>query len=124
MRFRVHQGRWAVAKLSPDADVPDWAWTAGFASVTRTPSELSIVCVEHAVPEGVQSEKGWIRLELEGPIPFNLAGVLHAFLDPLARAGVPIFALSTFDTDWVLVPESRLDDALSALRRMMDAQTQ
>ncbi|NWF86043.1 MAG: ACT domain-containing protein [Bryobacteraceae bacterium] len=124
MRFRVHSGRWAVSKLGPDAAVPDWAWTAGFASLTRTPSELSIVCAENAVPEEVQSEKGWVRLELEGPIPFNLTGVLHAFLEPLAQAGVPVFALSTFNTDWVLVPESRLEDALSALRRMMDARTE
>jgi len=121
IRFRVHEGRWAVSKLASDAVVPAWVWGGGFASVTRTPEELSVVCREEHVPEGVQSETGWACLELAGPIPFEMTGVLHRFLAPLAKAGVPIFAMSTYDTDWVLVPGARLDAAVEALERMMDS---
>jgi hypothetical protein len=120
-RFRVHEGRWAVSKLAADAAVPGWAWAGGFASITRTPAELSVVCRQEHVPEGVQAEKDWACLELEGPMPFEMTGVLHGFLAPLAEAGVPIFAISTYDTDWVLVPGARLEAALESLERMMDS---
>jgi hypothetical protein len=86
-----------------------------FVSVTRTPGELSVVCAEEVVPEGVQAEKGWAMLELEGPFAFGLTGILAGFLGPLAEAGVPVFALSTYDTDWVLVPGGRLAEAVRAL---------
>jgi len=117
LKFRVHAGRWAVSRLAADAAVPEWADGPGFASVTRAPGELSIVCAEERVPEGVKSEKGWACVELAGPFAFTLTGVLAGFLAPLAEAGVPIFALSTFDTDWVLLPATKLEEALEALRR-------
>ena len=116
LRFRVHAGRWAVSKLAPDAAVPEWAWAGGLASVTRTAAELSVVCRQEHVPEGVQAERDWACLELQGPFPFEMTGVLHGFLAPLAGAGVPIFAMSTYDTDWVLVPVKQLERALSALQ--------
>jgi uncharacterized protein len=73
------------------------------------------VCAEAAVPEGIRAEMDWVCLRLIGPFDFALSGILEAFLQPLARARVPIFALSTFDTDWVLIPSSRQADALKAL---------
>ena len=114
LAFRVWEGRWAVCRLDPDAAIPEWVST-GFASVTRTPDELSIVCPEEGVPAGVQAERGWACLQLQGPFAFTLTGVLTSFLAPLAEARVPIFALSTYDTDWVLIPAARLDDALHSL---------
>ena len=86
-----------------------------FYSITRTLEELSIVCPESAVPEATRCEKGWACLQLAGPFDFALTGILEAFLRPLAEARVPIFALSTFDTDWVLIPAAREADALRAL---------
>ncbi len=85
-------------------------------SLTRTPHELSIVCPAALVPPEVHSQPGWTCLELIGPFPFHLTGILASFLQPLAIAQVPIFALSTFDTDWVLVPQTHLANALQALR--------
>ena len=114
--FRRHGGEFAVCRLDAGQAVPAWALQAEFCSVTRTPAELSIVCPATAVPEGVRAEKGWALLELAGPFPFELTGVLESVLRPLAEAGVPIFALSTFDTDWLLVPGGKLAMAVQALR--------
>jgi len=83
--------------------------------VTRTSDELSIVCEESLVPDGVRAEQDWAALKLEGPFPFEMTGVLASFLDPLAAAKIPIFAMSTFDTDYVLVKREHLDAALQAL---------
>lgn len=115
LRFSVVPGSFAVLRLAPDAAVPPGVLLPPFHSVTRTPAELSIVCPDDAVPKGATAERGWAILALEGPFPFELTGILASVLVPLAKAGVGIFALSTFDTDWVLVKRDRLDDALAAL---------
>jgi hypothetical protein len=87
-------------------------------SISRSENELSIVCGEEFVPDGhTPLEPGWRALELEGPIPFGLTGILASVLDPLAAAGLGIFAFSTFDTDYVLVKSGNLEPALAALRR-------
>lgn len=91
-------------------------WTGPVASVTRTAAELSVVCAEAAVPDGVRSETGWRAFRVRGPLPFHLTGVLARLAAPLAEAGVPLFALSTFDTDVILVRDDRLRDAREALR--------
>ena len=106
--WTVEEGSWAVARLPPDAPFPVWANDAVFASVTRTRDELSIVCPESAVPAGVRAEAGWAMLKLSGPFPFDAVGVLSSFLAPLAAAGISVFAVSTFDTDYVLVKGSDL----------------
>ncbi len=107
---------YAVCRLGPEEAVP--AWTAGgaFLSLTRTRAELSIVCVQGAVPEGVRCERGWRCLGVEGPLDFSLSGVLASLADPLAAAGVSIFATSTFDTDYLLLREADLERGLDALR--------
>ncbi len=115
LRFSILPGSFAVARLPPDAEVPDGALSPPFRSVTRTAAELSLVCPDNSVPDGARAETGWAVLALEGPFPFDLVGVLAAFLVPLAAAGVGIFAMSTFDTDYVLVKRENLDVAVEAL---------
>lgn len=115
LSFRRHGGEYAVCQLGAGEEIPDWA-AGSLISVTRTPGELSIVCEAAAVPEGVRCVKGWACLELCGPFPFEATGILASFLQPLAEAGVPIFALSTFDTDWVLAPGAVMEKAVQALR--------
>lgn len=115
LRFAVLPGSFAVLRLEPDADVPLDLLVPPFHSVTRTPAELSVVCPETAVAEGARTETGWALLALAGPFPFEMVGVLASVLGPLATAGVSIFALSTFDTDYVLVKRERLADAIGAL---------
>jgi len=108
--------RLAVCRLDVAAGVPAWVTAASPFSVTRTADELSVVCPERLVPDDVRCEKGWRVFKLEGPFEFSEVGVLSAVAAPLAEAGIGIFAVSTFDTDYVLVKEERLDLAASALR--------
>lgn len=111
------KGRFAVCRLAPKEQVPAWAFADGpFSSVTRTSGELSIVCKESAVPKGAKHEPGWRILKVEGPLDFALTGVLASMVDPLAKAGVSIFAISTFDTDYLMVKEQMIDRAVKALR--------
>lgn len=105
----------AVCRLPPDDPLPAWAMRGAFHATVRTPAELSIVCSADGVPAGVRAEKGWRCLSLAGPIAFEETGVLSSIAAPLAAAEVGIFAISTFDTDYVLVPGRRLDTALRAL---------
>jgi hypothetical protein len=106
----------AVCRLSADAAVPVWAWTGEPASVTRTRDELSVVCRADAVPEGVRRESGWRCLMVEGPLDFALTGILAAITAPLAEAGIPLFAVSTFDTDYLLVKADQFRRAMDVLR--------
>ncbi|MCC6830014.1 MAG: ACT domain-containing protein [Thermoleophilia bacterium] len=118
MGLRLHRtpGELAVVRLAADAAAPAWA-AGGFVSVTRTDAELSVVCDASAVPEtSAASERGWRRLEVRGPLDLGLTGVLAAIAAPLAEAGVPVFVISTYDTDHVLVRADRLADAEAALR--------
>jgi len=105
----------AVARLAPDVDVPSWVRGA-FTSMTRTADELSIVCDDDAVPAGVNAERGWRALKLEGPIPFEMTGVASALVAPLAKAKISIFLISTFDTDYLLLKSSDIERALDVLR--------
>lgn len=108
-------GRYSVCRLPADAKIPAWAMHGEFSSITRTSAELSLVCREESVPAGIRCEPGWRVLRLEGPFAFDQIGVLKAVLAPLAQASVSVFALSTFDTDYVLVKEDRMEQARSAL---------
>lgn len=112
----VLEDRFAVCRFEPDNEVPGWAVKGGFFSITRTPDELSIVCPERNILEGVRCEEGWRAFGIEGPLDFSLVGVLVSLLDPLAKAKISVFALSTYDTDYVMVREDQLDSALVALR--------
>ena len=112
----VFAQRLAVCRLDPVAEVPSWMLRNGFLAVTYTSEELSIVCDEPSVPEGIQTEKGWRLMQVQGPLELSQVGVLAAIAVPLARAGVSIFAISTFDTDYILVKESSLPQAMEALR--------
>jgi hypothetical protein len=108
-------GIFAVCRFEAGAGVPAWATAGPFFSITRTTDELSIVCDQSAVPEGVRCERDWRCLKLTGPIPFSTVGVLASLVQPLADAGVSVFAISTFDTDYVLVKEGDVEKAVETL---------
>lgn len=117
LRMRLLPDRYAVARLEADAALPAWWPSTGVRHVSWTDDELSLVCGEACVPAGVRCQRGWRALKLQGPFAFELTGILLAVLEPLADAGVGIFALSTYDTDYVLVQEDALPVALAALRQ-------
>jgi hypothetical protein len=116
LKFRRLPGPFAVCQLPADAPVPEWATSGPFVSVTRSEDELSVVCPDENVPDGVKAESGWVCFKLEGPFPFAQTGVLASFIDPLTEQGVPIFAISTYNTDYVLVQESYAAVTLATLR--------
>ncbi len=106
LRYRVVPGKHAICKLPPDAPIPNWVLDpAELISITRTTVELSIVCLETCIPAEVKAATGWLCYRLEGPFPFTQTGILTSFIGPLSAHSVPIFVVSTFDTDYVLVPE-------------------
>jgi hypothetical protein len=108
--------RLAICRLDPQEAVPLWAGASDFSSVTRTREELSIVCREADVPEGIRREGGWRIFKVEGPLDFALTGVLASLAGPLSEAGVSLFAVSTFDTDYVMVREDDMERAAETLR--------
>jgi GNAT superfamily N-acetyltransferase len=109
-------GTFAVCKLPTGSPLPPWATTGDFFAATRTHDELSVVCRQEAVPEGVVCERGWSCLRVAGSMPFTLVGVLASLTTPMARAGVGVFAFSTFDTDYLLVKAGDVPKAVAALR--------
>jgi len=115
LKFRKLQGRFAVCRLHAGDTFPDGAAAGPLFSFTRTAHEVSVVCPEAIVPDGVRAELAWVAFELQGPFPFSQTGILASFIEPLAEAEIPIFTISTFDTDYVLVKEGLLKPALDAL---------
>jgi uncharacterized protein len=112
--FTLVDGHYAIVRLHADDAVPSWARGA-FLSITRTSEELSVVCEEGNVPD-VVADRGWRCLKLAGPFPLDQTGVAAAFTRILADAGVALFVVSTYDTDYVLVRDGVLDHAVAALR--------
>ena len=111
------RGIFAVCRIEPGGAVPTWATSGTFFTITRTSEELSIVCDQSAVPEGVRCERDWRCLKLAGPIPFSTVGVLASLVTPLADAEISVFAISTFDTDYLLVKGEALDRVVAVLRQ-------
>ena len=115
MRLRTLPDSYAVVRLHPGADLPEWVDKGPFRSVTRTDNEVSVVCRDFDVPDGESVDRGWTVLETMGPVDFSLTGVISSLVEPLAAAEVPIFVISTFESDYVLVRSSDLARAADAL---------
>ncbi len=116
LRFQRLPGSFAICRLPANAPAPHLRASTPFTSITRTTDELSIVCPAEHAPGSAICETPWTCFKLQDPFPFSQTGVLASFLDPLAKGGVPIFAVATFDTDYVLVKEELAAKALDLLR--------
>ena len=116
IKFRILSQVYTIVRLAPGAPVPDWATNGDFTSITRTLDELSIVCPAENVPKEIDSGPRWICLKLQGPFSFSPTGVLLSFIQPLSNNGIPIFAISTYDTDYVFIQEQFTDRTLKALQ--------
>jgi hypothetical protein len=117
LKFHRLPRPYAVVRLQPDVSVPEWAQKGDFTSITRSQEELSIVCPAEALPGHVHSPQRWICLKLQGPFPFSITGVLLSFIEPLSNNGIPIFTISTYDTDYVLIQDEFAARAISALQQ-------
>jgi hypothetical protein len=118
VQLRVLPDGYAIVRLHPGSELPPWVDAGPFRSVTRTDNEVSVVCRDRDVPDGESAERGWRVLELKGPLDFSLSGVVASLVVPLAEAEIPVFVISTFETDYILVRASDLEqtsDALSAV---------
>lgn len=105
----------AICQVNKDANLPNWVNTNDFFSLTKTYDELSLVCSENSVPQNVKSDTGWRIIKLEGQFNFSETGILADLLNPLAKGKIGIFAISTFDTDYVLVKSNNLEKAINIL---------
>lgn len=117
LRLEAVEGEYAVCRLEPGAEVAEPAGAGGFWSVTRTAEETSVVCPAGEGPDGARVEGPFALLRVAGTLEFSLTGVLSELTAPLADAGVSVFAISTFDTDYLLVPSDILGLATEALRK-------
>jgi hypothetical protein len=115
LTLRILPETFAVCQLPPEAPAPTWA-AGTLVSVTKTPEEWSIVCEERYVPGGVTQQGGFRCLTVAGPLDFALTGVMAALAGPLADAGISIFPLGTYDTDYLFVRGGDLGRAAAALR--------
>lgn len=105
----------SIVRLPPGSAVPTWVQPDSWHSVTRTPDECSMVCESRLVPAGVSRVGPWRGLKVAGPLDFHLVGILSHLAAPLAAAGISIFVISTYDTDYLLVRDEALDDAIARL---------
>jgi hypothetical protein len=116
MKLQILEKSFAVCRLEPKSNIPTWALAGAFFSISRTETELSVVCEESLVPLEVRSETGWRILQVLGTLDFNLTGILASIVNPLAEAKISIFSISTFDTDYVLVKDVSLELSCQVLR--------
>jgi hypothetical protein len=119
LALRILSDQLAICRLDPNQQIPDWVHLEKncFLSITKTSKELSIVCLQDLVPDHIMAERDWRAVEIQGPLSFSLTGVLSSILNPLAENQISIFAISTFDTDYVLIKEKDLDKAVSVLQK-------
>lgn len=108
--------KFGICRLANTETIPNWATAGGFFSITKTDDELSIVCAEKYIDKETICEKDWRVLKVLGPLDFELVGILARISKILAEQSISIFAISTYDTDYILVKEKDIDEAISCLR--------
>lgn len=108
---------WQLAVCKLDATgLPDWARDSRFVTFTRTPQELSLVCEAQCVPSSVQAELDWRCLVVDGVLGFSLVGIISGITRLLAAAQISVFVISSYDTDYLLVKQDKLEEAVAALK--------
>lgn len=107
-----------VVKLGYGEKVPDSIWNSSFLSITRTDEELSIVCEERFRPPSIKVEAGFGLIKVIGPLDFNLTGILNTLLEPMKKAGIPVFVISTYDTDYILLKKNRIPEAIKVINKI------
>ena len=115
--LKVLQKKYSILRFQPDSVLPDWIYLSEFYSITKTLDELSVVAAQpNLVPENIPDSKDWRVLKIIGPLDFSLIGVIAEISNILKDASVPIFTISTYNTDYILVKQKDLDVTIKALR--------
>ena len=115
LTMKLLKGKFAVCRLNNNELIPKWSENSDFFSITKTSDELSIVCSQDSITSGIKCEKDWRILKVEGPLDFSLIGILSSISTVLAQKEISIFAISTYDTDYILVKDNDIDNAMNAL---------
>jgi hypothetical protein len=115
MNLVLLAGEYSISRLDPEQNIPDWCFGPGFHSITRTDSELSVICRSDRVPPEIKQGIGWRAIQVEGPLPFDLIGVLAGLLIPLADVQIPIFVVSTYETDYIFINTEFLKKSMRVL---------
>lgn len=115
LTLRLLKEKYGVCRLDKSESIPEWAKNNDFFSITKTCDELSIVCLQSDIPNNIKCEKDWRILKIEGPLDFALIGILSKISAILAQKEISIFAISTYDTDYILVKGKDIDNAIAAL---------
>ncbi|MBV4418459.1 ACT domain-containing protein [Clostridium tyrobutyricum] len=115
LTLKLLKDKYGVCRLDTTSSVPEWGEKGEFFSVTRTSDEMSIVCSEKNIPENIKCEKNWRILKIEGPLDFSLIGILASISSILAERKISIFAVSTYDTDYILIRDADVNNAVEAL---------
>lgn len=117
LTMKLLKEKYGVCRLDKTESIPEWAKNSSFFSITKTEDELSIVCCEDNIPKHIKCEKDWRVLKIEGPLDFSLIGILSSISTILAQNGISIFAISTFDTDYILVKNKDINNTVGALEK-------
>lgn len=115
LNLHIVPGRYGVARLAPEADIPSWINGPGFVGFVRADDEVTVVCHEDRIPAEVTAECGWACLRSVGPFPFEAAGIVAALVSPISAAGIGVFVLCTYDGEHILVSADQLDDVQRVL---------
>ena len=115
LTMKLLKEKYGVCRLDKTELIPEWVKESDFFSITKTLDELSIVCSQNNIPIGVKCEKNWRILKVAGPLDFSLVGILSSITNVLAQQGISIFAISTYDTDYILVKDKDVDNAVGSL---------
>ena len=115
LTMKLLKEKYGVCRLDKTELIPEWAKASDFFSITKTLDELSIVCAENNIPNHIKCERNWRVLKIEGPLDFSLIGILASISTILAKKRISIFAISTYDTDYILVKDKDIDNAIATL---------
>lgn len=117
LTLTVSLERLAICRFTPDTLIPIWATASPFFAITRTTEELSVVCSSALIPDEISCQSDWCSLRIVGTLDFSWTGILVAVAEPLAANGISIFAISTYDTDYILVQSDQLSTAIQVLQQ-------
>lgn len=113
--MKLLKEKYGVCRLDKGDGIPNWALEGEFYSITKTEDELSVVCLQEGIPDKIKCEKEWRILKVEGPLDFALVGILASISSLMASEGISIFAISTYDTDYILVKDKDINKAVESL---------
>lgn len=117
LTLKLLKEKYGVARLNKESEIPTWVFKGEFYSITKTEDELSIVSLEENIPLDIKCEKHWRILKIQGPLDFSLVGILSKISSLMAENSISIFAISTYDTDYILIKENNIEKAINVLQK-------